>query len=106
MLKITQEVDEGFRKGVFVMPESRETKDEVHTEVFPSTPNFQTPRARSMSWGLTMDVIWDSGSQPAGKLTGNSIPERTSPRGGAHWRPPVPRLLGLPRMSDGGEAPP
>lgn len=44
------------------MPESRETKDEVHTELLPSTPNFQTPRARSMSWGLTMDAIWDSGS--------------------------------------------
>ena len=64
---------------MFVMPESREIKDVVHTELLPSTPNFQTPRARSMSLGLTMHAIWDSGSQPAGKLTGNSIPERRSP---------------------------
>ena len=86
------------------MPESREIKDVLRAELLPSTPNFQTPRARNMSLGLTMHAIWDSGSQPAGKLrTGNSIPERRSPRGGTQWRPPAPRPSGLQRSRPAGK---
>ena len=102
LLKITQQVrDGGFQEAVFVMPKSRETNEVVHEVLPPTSPNIQTPAARSTSWGLTMDAIWGRGSQSAKKLTGNSIPERRSSQGGTHWRPPVPGLSGLPRMSGG-----